>query len=130
MPVKRYQEFIPHAVLQDSVKRLWVLEKEYTADDNIEEIIPDACVELILNFGSPYERVAGSKRFQLPPVCLIGLQKKPLSLRAQGVLKIVAVRFFAWGPLSFLNIDAQPGGTTELDLDEEWQRVISRTAAS
>ena len=38
MSVKKYQEFIPHAVLQDSVKRLWILEKEYTAEDDVEEI--------------------------------------------------------------------------------------------
>jgi len=48
------REFIPHTILRDHVKRFWILEKEYTAEDSVEEVTPDACVELILNFGSPH----------------------------------------------------------------------------
>src|SRR5512133_2380744 len=50
MPINKYQEFIPHTVLQTDVKRFWILEKEYTPEDNVEEVVPDACIELILNF--------------------------------------------------------------------------------
>src|SRR6266542_574567 len=129
MPVLRYQEFIPHTVLQDCVKRFWILEKEYTADDNIEEVIPDACVELILNFGSAYVQVGGSSPRQLPEVCLIGLQSKPLILQANGVVKIVAVRFFAWGALPFLKIEAQPDGATKVELDDKWHNVVTKVKA-
>jgi hypothetical protein len=97
MPVRKYQEFIPHSTLQDSVKGFWVLEKEYTTADPIEEVTPDACVELILNFGRPYSGIAGSVQCELPQICLVGLLSKPLKLEAKGVVKIVAVRFFAWG---------------------------------
>jgi hypothetical protein len=100
MPVKHYQEFIPHTTLQDSVKRFWILEKEYTAEDSIEEVTPDACVELIFNFGSPYIQTELTSR-ELPSVCLIGLLRKPLKLQASGLVKIVAVRFYAWGALAF-----------------------------
>jgi hypothetical protein len=102
MPVIKYQEFMPHKVLQDHVKRFWILEKEYTAEDSVEEVTPDACVELILNFGSPYVQAEGTNRRGLPKVCLVGLLSKPLALQASGVVKIVAVRFFAWGALPFL----------------------------
>jgi hypothetical protein len=43
MPVNKYQEFIPHTTLQDSIKRLWILEKEYDKDNDIEEVTPDPC---------------------------------------------------------------------------------------
>jgi hypothetical protein len=109
MPAIKYQEFMPHRVLQDHVKRFWILEKEYTAEDSVEEVTPDACVELILNFGSPYMQVEGSKRRELPKVCLVGLLSKPLPLQASGVVKIVAVRFFAWGALPFLKQAIHPG---------------------
>jgi hypothetical protein len=56
MPVIKYQEFMPHRVLQDHVKRFWILEKEYTAEDSVEEVTPDACVELILNSDRPHLR--------------------------------------------------------------------------
>src|SRR5262252_6244809 len=102
MPVKKYQEFIPHATLQDSVKRFWILEKEYTAEDEIEEVIPDPCVELIFNFGTAYSEIGRSPARELPNICLVGVLSKPLRLHARGLVKIVAVRFFAWGALSFL----------------------------
>jgi AraC-like DNA-binding protein len=129
MPVIKYQEFMPHMVLQDYVKRFWVLEKEYTAEDSLEEVFPDACVELILNFGSAYVQVGGSTPRTLPNICLIGLQCKPLLFRANGVVKIVAVRFFAWGVLPFLKNELQRGSTMGVDLDTAWRSVVSKIEA-
>src|SRR5262245_58625172 len=97
MPVIKYQELIPHTVLQDYVKRFWILAMEYTANASVEEVTPDACIELILHFGSAYVQVDGTKRRELPRICLIGLQSKPLRFQTTGVVKIVAARFFAWG---------------------------------
>src|SRR5215468_5058576 len=125
MPVKKYQEFIPHSTLQDSVKRFWILEKEYTAEEGIEEVTPDACVELILNFGSTYSMINGSAKRKLPNVCLVGLVTKPLRLRAEGLVKIVAVRFFAWGALAFLKNSGRTD-VTQVDLDPTWQQVVQR----
>jgi len=130
MPVRRYQEFIPHATLQDSVKRFWILEKEYTTDDEIEEVTPDPCVELIFNFGVAYSEIDGSPARTLPNICLVGVLSKPLKLRAAGVVKIVAVRFFAWGALSLLKNTAGLNSTVGADLDSQWQLVVERVAAS
>jgi len=129
MPVIQYQEFIPHTVLQDYVKRFWILEKEYTAEDSVEEVVPDACIELILNFGSAYAQVEGAKERELPNVCLIGLQTRPLTFRANGVVKIVAARFFAWGALPFLKHDVRPGSTTGVTLDGTLSNLISKIEA-
>src|SRR5215831_9484068 len=126
MPVKKYQEFIPHSSLQDAVKRFWILEKEYGAEDGIEEVSPDACVELILNFGNPYSVIGGSAKRELPNVCLFGLLAKPLRLRAEGLVKIVAVRFFAWGAFLFLKNAAGRTDVTNVDLDPTWQQVVQR----
>ena len=129
MPVNKYQEFLPHQVLQDDVKRFWILEKEYTADDSIEEVIPDACIELILNFGSAYVQTDGSTPRVLPKVCLIGLLSKPLVLQSNGVVKIIAVRFFAWGALPFLKNEGRRGNTLKIELDDAWRAVVSKIAA-
>src|SRR6266545_814018 len=118
MPVKRYQEFLPHAVLQDYVKRFWILEKEYTAEERVEEVVPDACIELVLNFGSAYVQTCGSTPREMPNVCLIGLLSRPLILESNGVVKIVAVRFFAWGALAFLKNGARRNSTMKVDLDD------------
>jgi AraC-like DNA-binding protein len=129
MPVNKYQEFIPHMVLQDFVKRFWILEKEYTTEDSFEEVVPDACVELILNFGAAYVQIGGSTPRPLPNICLIGLQSKPMLFQANGVVKIVAVRFFAWGALPFLKNEVRQGSTTEVALDNAWRTLVSKIAA-
>jgi len=130
MPVKKYQEFIPHTTLQDSVKRFWILEKEYTADDDIEEVTPDPCVELIFNFGTAYSEVGSSPARQLPNICLVGVLSKPLRLRATGVVRIVAVRFFAWGALSLLKNTVGLNSTAQADLDPLWRQVVEKVAAN
>src|SRR5262245_54899055 len=130
MPVKKYQEFIPHTTLQDSVKRFWILEKEYTADDQIEEVTPDPCVELIFNFGTAYSEIGGSAARELPNICLVGVLSKPLRLRARGLVKIVAVRFFAWGALSFLKNVASKNNATAADLDPMWRQIVEGVAAN
>lgn len=129
MPIKQYQEFIPHTVLQDDVKRFWILEKEYTPEDSLEEVIPDASIELILNFGSAYLQPGGNPPRRLPDVCLIGLLSKPLILQAEGVVKIVAVRFFSWGALPFFQGEARRDGTMEIALDVAWRQAVSKIAA-
>ncbi|HEY3039670.1 MAG TPA: helix-turn-helix domain-containing protein [Pyrinomonadaceae bacterium] len=130
MPVKKYQEFIPHATLQDSVKRFWILEKEYDAEDSVEEVTPDACVELIFNFGSPYTKAGDSAVRELPDVCLVGLLSKPLKLQASGLVKIVAVRFYAWGALAFLKNAASRNTATQVDIDPMWRQLVQRVAAN
>jgi AraC-like DNA-binding protein len=130
MPVIRYQEFIPHEILQDYVKRFWILEKEYTAEDSVEEVLPDACIELILNFGNSYVQVDGTKRLELSKVCLIGLQSKPLIFEASGVVKIVAARFFAWGALPFLKCEVRPGNTMRVELDATMNHLVATVAAN
>src|SRR5262245_59928986 len=130
MPVKKYQEFIPHATLQDSVKRFWILEKEYTADDDIEEVTPDPCVELIFNFVVAYSEIGSSPARTLPNACLVGVLSKPLKLKANGVVRIVAVRFFAWGALSLLKNTAGINSTAEADLDPLSRQVVERVAAN
>ena len=69
----KYQEYEPHASLRDYVKCFWILEKEYTRDAPNEEVTPDACIELILNFGSPYvlQREGGMDR-EMPCAFLVG----------------------------------------------------------
>jgi AraC-like DNA-binding protein len=129
MPVKKYQEFIPHATLQDSVKRFWILEKEYTADDPIEEVTPDACVELIFSFGTPYVQEIESTRRELPNICMVGLLSKPLRLQASGLVKLIAVRFYAWGALAFLNDSANLNSATAINLDPMWRQVVERAGA-
>jgi len=57
---------------------------------------------------------------------LVGLLTKPLRLKAEGLVKFVAVRFFAWGALAFLKSAAGRTDVTQVDLDPTWQQVVRR----
>ena len=125
----KYQEFIPHELLQGNIKRFWILEKEYTEEDNFEEILPDACIELVLNFGSPYLKFNNLASRELPQVFLIGLQNQAVTLQACGIVKVVAVRFFAWGILPFFKHEVLPDTLMKLELDDKWRTVLSSMAS-
>jgi hypothetical protein len=123
----KYQEYQPHASLRDYVKCFWILEKEYTADAPIEEVTPDACIELILNVGAPYQlQREGLPDREMPVAFLVGLQKKPLLFRAEGTVKLVATRFYAGGALPFLAPDYQSSGTVAIAQGDEWLNLSEK----
>jgi len=120
----KYQEHAPHSSIQDYVKCFWTLEKEYTTEEPNEEVTPDACIELIFNFGAPYFlQVEGMPDREMPVAFLVGLQKKPLLFRSIGTVKIVATRFYAWGPLPFLAIQHQTTSNVAITLSHEWHEL-------
>jgi AraC-like DNA-binding protein len=126
----KYREYSPHASLGDYVKCFWILERDYTPEDPYEEVIPDACIELIFNFGAPYVLQAeGLREREMSAAFLIGLQKKPLLFRSNGTVKIVATRFYAWGALPFLAIQAQSLSNLPLSLGRDWHALAQRLEA-
>jgi len=109
------------------VKCFWILERDYTPEDPNEEVIPDACIELIFNFGAPYVMQAeGLREREMSAAFLIGLQNKPLLFRSSGTVQIVAARFYAWGALPFLAIQAQTPSNLPLTLSRDWRALAQR----
>jgi AraC-like DNA-binding protein len=102
---------------------LWILEKEYTPDDSDESVAPDACIELILNVGAPYLHVGSEGKRELPQAFLIGLLDRPVTLRARGVVRLVAVRFHVWGLAPLLETKAPARNALTFSLAEPWGDV-------
>jgi AraC-like DNA-binding protein len=123
----KYKEHLPHSSLQDYVKCFWILEREYTPEDPNEEVTPDASVELILNFGASYAlQIEGQPDRKMPVAFLVGLQKKPLLFRSHGTVKIVSIRFYAWGISPFLETKAQAPNDPTIKLGPEWIDLANR----
>jgi AraC-like DNA-binding protein len=120
-----YNEHRPHAILQDTVKCFWIHEGTYSADQ-VQDITPDGCVELIFNFGSPYLLLTTSPPRALPPAVIVGFQKKTIPLIVNGTVKVVAARLFAWGALALLEdeISALTGAVTALGAP--WNTLVQR----
>jgi AraC-like DNA-binding protein len=123
----KYQEHLPHSSLQNYVKCFWTLEKEYTPDAPNEEVTPDACIELIFNFGAPYIlQTESMPDREMPLAFLVGLQKKPLLFRSSGIVRIVATRFYAWGALPFLAPGYQSSSTVKVIPGDEWRGLADK----
>lgn len=107
------------------MKCFWILEKEYTSEDPNEEVTPDTYVELIFNFGTPYvlQTGEGFPDREMSVAFLVGLQHKPLLFRSSGTVKIVAIRFYAWGIRPFLDIQQQTVSNVAIVLGHEWQEL-------
>jgi AraC-like DNA-binding protein len=122
----KYKEHLPHLSLQNHVQCFWTLEREYTAEHPVEDVTPDAFIELILNFGDPYVLQAeGTPDRQMPRVILVGLQQKPLIFGCRGTVRIVATRFHAWGAFPFL-ADRARGLNTLTMLGREWETLAKK----
>jgi AraC-like DNA-binding protein len=103
------------------------MEREYTPECPAENVTPDAFIELILNFGAPYHLQAGGvPDREMPRVIVVGLQNKPLRFRCEGRVKLVAVRFFAWGALPFLGDRAHGLHRLQTTLGREWTDLATR----
>ena len=123
----KYQEHVPHSSLQDYVKCFWILEREYTPEDPNEEVIPDACIELIFTFGGRYVlQREGLPEREMPGAFLIGMQKKPLLFRSSGTVKIVAIRFYAWGALPFVAAQAHTPNNLAIELGGKWHDLAQK----
>lgn len=116
-----YKEFQPPDPLDQFIKCFWVLEKEYTCETPVENVLPDSYIEFILNFGSPYYI---KNEGDLPRAFMIGLLKKPLPLRANGTVIIVCARFFPWGLNPFFEMQVQQNVNTNFDFDEAITKKI------
>src|SRR5262245_41561040 len=123
----KYKEHLPHSSLQDYVKCFWIHEREYTSENPTEDVTPDAYIELIFNFGSPYVLLsADSREREMPIAFLAGLQQKPLLYRCDGTVKLVCTRFHSWGRLPFLESPTRNPNKLAINLGKEWHDLFRR----
>lgn len=99
-----YQEYKPVDCLSRYVKCFWSLEHDYSREPFKvgERIWPDGHYELIFGNGEPYFQKIGSKLKVLPRNFLIGQFNRELILVSNGITRLTAVRFHAWGLYPFL----------------------------
>ncbi len=120
-----YHEHPPHPILQDAVKCFWVHEGSYSVDQ-VQDITPDGCVELIFNFGSPYLLGTATPPRELPAAILVGFQKQTLPVRVDGTVKVVAGRLFAWRALALLESEVCAHTNSVTAVGPGWDGLVQR----
>jgi AraC-like DNA-binding protein len=80
----------------------------------------------VFSFGDRAQVEWGQSVRPLPRAYLVGLLKKPCRVHAQGVLKSVAARFYAWGFYPLLGRDIEGSPNTVQALSAEWQDLAAQ----
>jgi AraC-like DNA-binding protein len=100
----RYREIKPQSELRRFVECFWTLESEH--DDlqvSPESILPDGCVELILNSGAPFHEVKDSgERIRQPAHFVVGQMTRPVLIAPTGAVELIGIRFQPGGTMPFL----------------------------
>jgi len=94
-----YCEIKPTDALAAFVKCYWLLEKDYTATE--ETIWPDGCIDVVMHSRARLHQEDGR---ELPAGFVIGPMTQPLILRANGISRMIGIRFYAYGAYPFFRM--------------------------
>ena len=99
----RYCEIKPQPQLRRFVECFWTLESDQS-DSNTSEtpILPDGCVELILNCGAPFQQTReNGERVAQPARFLVGQMTRPVKIAPTGFVELIGIRFHPGGTMPF-----------------------------
>jgi Domain of unknown function (DUF6597) len=100
-----YREFHPQPPLNRFIECLWTLVSERTSKPtHSERILPDGCVELILNFGDRFSQHDGNKKLCQPRNFLVGQMTGPILISPTGTFELIGIRFHPGGTLPFIRV--------------------------
>lgn len=101
-----YREIKPTPTLQRFVECFWILDGGGSAAAPPERILPDGCVELILNFRDRFfQHVDGSRQVQ-PLNFIVGQMTGPILISPSGSVELLGIRFQPGGTRVFLSTPA------------------------
>jgi len=105
----RYFEIQPRPPLSKYVECFWFLEgRPGQSATPPERILPDGCVELILNFAAPFCEQKGSGGAERQPLrFLVGQITRPLLIVPTGRVHLLGIRFHPGGSRPFFPVPMQ-----------------------
>jgi AraC-like DNA-binding protein len=98
-----YREHYPQPPLNQFIECFWTLEgiAETTQPDRI---LPDGCVELILNFGERFSQHVDNNKILQPKNFLVGQMTGPILISPTGTVQLIGIRFHPGGTAPFLRL--------------------------
>lgn len=102
----RYYEIKPQPPLARFIECFWTLESDSTFPATAPEtILPDGCVELILNFSAPFRELKqDGNEEQQPALFLVGQMTQPVAIVPTGPVQLLGIRFNPGGTAPFFPI--------------------------
>jgi AraC-like DNA-binding protein len=112
-----YREIEPSAALAPFVRCLWHLSGAADPAREPQPIVPDGCVEIVLNLGDPFLRVNGGTHVQ-PAAMLVGQLTSPVVVIPTGSVDVWGVRLQPWGAAACLAISLDDLREATVALDD------------
>jgi AraC-like DNA-binding protein len=107
-PTLRYEEQAPPASLAAHVRCVWRMCGPATMGAAPEPIVPDGCVEIVLNLGDPFRRWAPDGAIETQPRRLVaGPTARAVPIAPTGAVDLIGVRFHPWSAAAFLGVSAR-----------------------
>jgi len=108
-----YREFQVSPVLSNYVECIWSLEGTAELNPSTpERLLPDGCIELILNLGDLFREHNESGQEELQPErFVVGQMTRPVLVSPTGQVQLLGIRFAPGGTLPFL--PCKPGELTD-----------------
>jgi AraC-like DNA-binding protein len=101
----RYSEIPSRPPLNHFVECFWMLEGDGPIPGGApERILPDGCVELILNFGERFSQHQKNRRELQPRHFLVGQMSGPILISPTGAVQLLGIRFHPGGTAPFLRV--------------------------
>ena len=100
-----YRELVPTPRLRPYVRCYWTLRAPPVVGAAPQRVLPDGCVEMVLNLGARFTRHTpdGTAETQ-PSALLIGPSTRHISIAPTGEIRLVGIRFAPGGALPFLSV--------------------------
>ena len=115
----QYREIVPPAALRPHVKCIWRLHGPRPDAAVPEPIVPDGCVEMILNLGDRFVRHESASHSHRQPSRLIAGQiTRAITLEPTGRLDLWGIRFHPWSAAAFLGVSGDELRDSFLGLDD------------
>ena len=102
----RYSEIHPGLPLADAIRCIWTAEGVAAGAPPPDPVVPDGCVELVLNLGDPFEQLVNGSFARQPLAMLIGQSTRPAIIRPSGRVDLIGVRLHPWAARRLLRIPA------------------------
>ena len=103
-----YRELTPTPALRPYVRCYWTLRALATDGATPQRVLPDGCVEIVINLGSHFLRHDESGRTEIQPRALIvGPTTRHLFIAPTGPIRLIGIRFAPGGAVPFLSVSPQ-----------------------
>ena len=129
MVVPKYQEFSPSPGLARHVRCLWTMTGSLTPGELVRHrVLPDGCMDLILNFGTPM----GGPDASPWNAFVVGADPSPIEVSMAGGVDIMGIRFRPGAAFKYLGVPARELTGSAACVEDLWgaagRRLFERVA--